>query len=187
MPAASPTVHDAPPPEPATPGRSDHLSLGLGISANDSFTPGFAARVAARPLPRFELSALVMAPVHETQKLKMAGSAELWGWPLRLSPALSWQLARWRLWVGPEALASYERGTTEGIAQSETNHRWLFGVGGQVGVRYGWPAGWAGYFVVAADYPLPLSGSRFEVDGETVLDPGAVRWAAALGVEVDVF
>ena len=54
-------------------------------------------------------------------------------------------------------------------------------------MRYGWATGWAGYFVAAADYPLPLSGSRFEVDGETVLEPGPVRWAAALGVEYDVF
>jgi hypothetical protein len=185
---AAPVAQDGPAPE-QPPGRRDHLSLGLGVSANDSFTPGFAARLVGRPLPRFELSALLMAPVHEEEELMGSdgGSAELWAWPLRVSAGLGWQFARLRLWLGPEALASYERGTTKGIAQSETNHRWLFGVGAQAGLRYGGPAGWAGYFVVAADYPLPVSGSRFEVDDRTVLDPGPVRWGAALGVEYDVF
>jgi hypothetical protein len=167
--------------------RHDHLSLGVGVSANDAFSPGFAARLVGRPSEHFELSALMLAPARESERLAEGGRAEVLAWPLRVSPAFSLRFAHASLWLGPEALISYERGTTRDIADSQTNHRWVWGFGAQAGARFFGTSPWAGYVVLAVDYPLPVPASRFKVDGETVLEPGPVRWGAALGVEFDVF
>jgi hypothetical protein len=193
-PAPAPAPPDTPSPAPRAE-RHDHLSVGVGVGLSENSSLGFAARLVGRPTRFFELSALVLAPGRDSEHIGQAGQrgkAELWTWPLRLSAALSLHWSRLGLWLGPEALLSYERGTTQGIAHSQTNHRGVFGVGGQVGLRYATRGSWAGYVVFAADYPLPLDSSRFEIEVEgegvkTVLAPGPVRWGAALGVDYDVF
>lgn len=194
-PAASPSVAPepsaapAPAPPPPAPSRATaepRFSVGLGVSLNDGQSPGGALKAVAR-ISTLELSALVLAPGHQQETLSRGGRAEAWAAPLRLAAALGLRWRRVGLWLGPEFLASFERGITRGIGDDETNQRMVWGVGGQAGVRLFGAGPWAFFVLFAADYPLPVRGSRFQVDDTSVLDPGPLRYGAALGVDYDIF
>jgi hypothetical protein len=167
------------------------LVLGLGVSTTDGFSPGFAARVAVAVRSAWDISVLMLAPVHTHDTLKMSGHAEGWGFPVRLSAGYHLASGRLDSWLGPEALFSYERGTVSGIANSQTNERLVVGAGAQAGIRWRALDSLAPYLLVAVDYQLPLAGSRFTVDhpngrSEDVLAEGPVRWGAALGIDYDL-
>jgi hypothetical protein len=190
-----PVENERPPPVDLTPEESAPLpateapllSLGLGAGVSEAWSPGASLRAALRAARLLEVSALMLAPVKTEESLMPRGRAEAWAFPLRLSAALAFRGRRADVWIGPELLAAYERATTEGIAQSRTNRRAVWGVGAQAGVRVHGSGPWGAYLVLASDYALPVAGSRFEIDGEAVLEPGPLLGGAALGVDYDFF
>jgi hypothetical protein len=184
---APPRPHDAPS-EPARERDAPPvLTLGAGAGLSTSWSPGAAVRASVHAARRFDVSLLALAPVRSEQALSPAGEAEGLAFPLRAAAALSLPGRRADVWIGPEFLAAYERGTTRSIAQERTNHRMVWGLGAQAGLRLHGSGPWGAYLVVALDFALPVAGSRFEVDGETVLEPGPLLGAAALGVDHDLF
>jgi hypothetical protein len=177
--------HEERPPAPTQ--KAPILSLGLGAGVSEAWSPGAALRLSVHAARLLEVSALMLAPVKTEESLSPRGRAEGWAFPLRLSAALALRGRRFDVWFGPELLAAYERATTEGIAESRTNRRAVWGVGGQLGVRLHGSGPWGAYLVLASDYALPVAGSRFEIDGQAVLEPGPLLGAAALGVDYDIF
>jgi hypothetical protein len=167
------------------------LVLGLGVSTTDGFSPGFAARVAVAVRGAWDISASILAPTHTHDTPRQGGRAEGWGFPARLSAGYHLTSGRVDSWLGPEFLLSYERGTTRGIANSQTNERIVLGAGAQAGVRWRALDSLAPYLLFVLDYQLPLAGSRFLIDrpgghSEEVLAEGPVRWGAALGIDYDL-
>jgi hypothetical protein len=163
------------------------LSLGVGAGVSEAWSPGAALRASIHAARLLEVSALMLAPVKSEENLAFGGKAEAWSFPLRLSAGLAFRGRRADFWIGPELLAEYERATTRGIAEGRTNRRAIWGIGAQVGVRVHGNGPWGAYLVLASDYALPVDGSRFEIDGVEVLEPGPLLGGAALGVDYDFF
>ncbi len=163
------------------------LSLGLGLSIADWNSPGFSGRAAVHLSGSLRASLLAVALSTKQQTLASNGTADAWALPLRF--AAIWTAIEGGVgwWLGPEALISYEQAKSSGIAISKSNHRFVWGLGAQAGARYPAESSWSGYLVGALDYALPLAASRFEIDGQQVLEAGPIRWTAALGIERDFF
>ena len=178
-PAAPPSAR----PEP-NPTLAPWLTLGAAAALVDSRFGG-ALRVGFRPRPNLEL-ALLGALSAEHREAIGSGSASAHALPLRLSLSPVIPLGRLSAWLGADAFFSYEWAKTEGLPRDRTNDRAVLGFGAQAGLRAPLFGPLRAFAVVAADYVLPLPGSRFEIDGREVLRPGPVRWAGAIGLEIDV-
>jgi hypothetical protein len=169
--------------EKAAPPAGPWLSVGAAAALFDDHFGG-ALRLGFRPEPSLELSLLATLSGAHHESIG-TGSASLQALPLRLGASSILPLGPLSMWFGADAFFSYEWAKTEGLARNRSNERAVFGLGGQFGLRAPVVGRLGAFGLAAADYVLPLAGSRFEIDGREVLPPGPARWAFVLGLEID--
>lgn len=189
LPTPPPTkavVAATPPTQSAEKTASLGLILGLGMESvprSAAATLGLLTAVTTN----WHLTLRVGLPFVSMKQSVEPGQAKLYSVPLRLG--LSRQLAlasNTFVVIGPEVLASVERGWTEGLEDEKPAYRAAIGLGGRLGLAQRLTSDWTVAAGVAGDAVL-FNPSRFMVQGQPVLEASRVRWSLGLELSGVVF
>jgi hypothetical protein len=128
------------------------------------------------------------SPSQEEQQVgPPEGTARLSVVPVRASLGFGWDASFGYFYLGPDALVSFDRGTTEGITVPSDGRRIVFGLGATGGAFLWLKKPLALTFEAAVDATLPLANSQFVVSQQEVLTQQWVQGFAALGLSYVIF
>jgi hypothetical protein len=171
-------------------GRSYAASLALGAGlASPPSAPALVldARIWIQQRLHLGLGAAWSPTEREEQVGPPAGRARLSVFPVRASLGIGKEFAAGYAYLGPDALVSFDRAATTGIATPGETRRLVFGLGASGGVVFWLARPLALTLQAAADVTLPLAMSQLVVSRQEVLTQQWIQGFAAIGLSYVIF